>query len=52
MVIMITKRTKDYVAWIEGHPEIWANGNTPREAIGNLVWTHTEHFGIVGVRED
>jgi len=48
--IIITNRSSDYHAAIEGRPEIWGNGTTPREAIGNLVQSHKEVFGITEIQ--
>ncbi len=42
--------TGDFHACIEGSPWHWACGKVPDEAIGNLVRTHPEHFGIKEVK--
>ena len=44
--IVITKRSDDYHAALQDHPEIWDCGNDPRMAIGNLIMTHKERFNI------
>jgi hypothetical protein len=33
-------------AQIKGEPGLWACGRTPDHAIGDLVRSHPEHFGI------
>lgn len=45
-IIKVTKRTDDYHACISGQPGYWDCGKSPREAIGNLVQTHPEMFGV------
>ncbi len=35
-----------YHAQIAGHPELWACGDSPDDAIGNLVRCHSEKFGV------
>lgn len=44
--IIITKRTHDYHAHLEGYPGIWDCGKTSNEAIGNLIRTHASAFNI------
>jgi len=44
--IIFTKRTSDIHACPEGQPAIWACGKTQDEALGNLIRTHSEHFGL------
>jgi len=46
MKIEIRKRSDDYHAQLEGHPEIWDCGKSWQAAIGNLIMTHKEWFGI------
>jgi hypothetical protein len=46
MKIIITRRTNDYHACLEGHPEIWAAGKTIYEAVGDLILHHGEKFNI------
>jgi predicted RNase H-like HicB family nuclease len=46
MKIVVTKRSEDYHACLDGHPEIWGCGKTPNEAIGNLISAHTDTFKI------
>jgi hypothetical protein len=46
MEIEVTKRSNDFHACIKGHPEIWAAGRNPQEAIGDLVKYHSEKFSI------
>lgn len=44
--IIITIRPHDVMASIEGQPEIWGCGKNYIEAIGELLWSHQDHFGI------
>jgi hypothetical protein len=44
--IVITEHGHNYHACLEGGPAIWANGNTQREAIGNLIQTHGDTFRV------
>ena len=46
ITIEVRKRSSDFHAQAEGHPEIWAAGRNPQEAIGDLVKYHSEYFGI------
>ena len=46
MKIIVTRRTDDYHACLEGHPEIWGCGKTPRAAVGDLIWSHPDIFGV------
>lgn len=46
MKIIVTRRSHDYLACLEGHPEIWEYGVTPDEAIGKLVSARAEIFKI------
>lgn len=46
MKIVVTKRSDDYHACLDGHPEIWGCGKTQYEAIGNLVSAHGDTFKI------
>lgn len=46
MKIVVTKRSDDYHACLDGHPEIWGCGKTPNEAIGNLITAHADTFRI------
>lgn len=43
--IIVTARSNDYHAQIEGKNH-WAAGRNPAEAIGDLVQSHPEKFGI------
>jgi hypothetical protein len=45
--IVITKRSSDYHAQIKGEPGLWAAGRSPRCAVGDLIMSHKEYFGIV-----
>lgn len=38
--IVIRERGDDYMAFIEGHPEIWGAGGSINAAIGDLVSSH------------
>jgi hypothetical protein len=44
--ITLTRRAEDYHACITDHPEYWAAGKSGYAAIGDLISTHAEQFGI------
>jgi hypothetical protein len=44
--IIITKRSNDYHAAIDGFPQYWGCGETIDEAIGSLIRAHQEKFKI------
>lgn len=45
--IVVTKRSDDFHASIEGHPEIWGCHPTLSDAaIGDLIRSHAHIFGI------
>jgi hypothetical protein len=44
--IRVIKRGNDWHASFLGKPETWEAGKTHAEAIGNLVLSHTETFGV------
>jgi hypothetical protein len=44
--ITITRRSADFYACLKDRPEIWGCGVSPREAIGEMIWSHLEYFGI------
>lgn len=44
--IVVSKRSDDFHACIENHPEIWERGKTLKEAVSNLILYHTEEFNI------
>jgi len=46
MKIVITERTDDIHACIEGRPEHWDCGKTVSDAIGKLIMNHHDHFSI------
>lgn len=46
MRIVITKRTADVMAHIEGELGYWDCGKNAPEAIGNLVLSHPERFHV------
>lgn len=46
MKIVITKRSDDYHACIDGHQEIWGCGRDQNAAVGDLVRAHQEFFSI------
>ncbi len=46
MKIVVTRRPGDYHACLEGHSEIWGAGKTPSEAIGNVLYGHTDTFSV------
>lgn len=45
--IIIEKRQNDYMASLETNPNIWGNGKTVAEAIGDLIYTRQAVFGIL-----
>ena len=46
MRLKVTKRTGDWHCCVEGDESVWGCGKTIAEAIGNLVWSHADWFGI------
>ena len=44
--IVVRKRIDDYMAFIEGHTEIWGCGKTPSCAIGDMILSHKDICGI------
>ena len=44
--IILTQQGDEFRAQLDGHPEIWGNGKTLREAIGNLICSHQAHFKL------
>ena len=48
--------TGRWMAWIEGEKDkpagCWATGATRREALGDLVWTWREKFGLEMLIQD
>ena len=44
--IIITERPDDYHACLDGSPRVWGCGETPSAAIGDLVRSHPERFGV------
>lgn len=44
--IIITQRSSDFHAHVEGHPGIWAAGVSQRAALGDLILCHQEFFGV------
>jgi hypothetical protein len=46
MKIILTQRSDDYLAHVEGKEWIWGHGATPDEAIGNVVRRHLDVFKI------
>lgn len=44
--IRITKRTHDYHACLADRPAIWGVGETVSAAIGDLIYSHPETFGV------
>jgi len=44
--IIITQRSSDFHAHVEGHLGRWAAGVSPRAAVGDLVISHQDFFGI------
>jgi hypothetical protein len=48
--ILITERTSDFHACIDGQPGKWGCGKTPMHAIADLVLTWRADFGIDAVK--
>ena len=46
IVIELRKRTSDVHAQIKDHPEYWECASTSDQAIGRLIRTHGDRFGI------
>lgn len=46
MKVEIRRRSDDIHAQVADHPEIWGCGRNFLSALGNLVATHKEQFGI------
>jgi len=42
--IIIEKRKDDYMAYLEGHREIWGCGKDSDSAIGDLISAHKKEF--------
>lgn len=47
MKIILTRRSSDFHAQLEGDSGRWGRGLTPEAAIGDLIVSHNEVFGIV-----
>lgn len=48
IVIIIRKRTDDWLAYLKGKAQTWESGRTKEEAIGKLMLYH----GLVVVEEE
>jgi hypothetical protein len=46
MKIILYKRSADWHASLENHPEIWGRGENINEAIGDLINAHKEEFKL------
>lgn len=46
MKIILSKRSDDWHASLENHPEIWGCGKNINEAIGDLINAHREEFKL------
>lgn len=44
--IIVTKRQDDFHAQVKDHPEVWSAGKDYYSAVGNLIITHQEYFGL------
>lgn len=44
--IVVVLRTYDFRACIKDHPEIWGCGKDYKEAIGDLIFSHSSDTGI------
>lgn len=50
MNIIVEKRAYgDYRAFVEGRSDIWGTGKEIDEAIGDLIRSHKEFFGIENI---
>jgi len=49
--IIVTRRSSDYHACLACHPEVWGAGKSRYEAVGNLVLSHPECFGLEPLQE-
>ena len=52
--IVVTRRLTDnnrFHAQVKDHPELWATGNSPRSAVGDLVLSHKGVFGVKVVHD-
>lgn len=45
-MIIITKRTSDWHAQIDGEPGKWGCGKTAHEAVGDLIMSHPGDFKV------
>ena len=48
--IVISRRSNDFHASLQGKSEIWGCGTTPQAAIGNMVSSHQAEFGITEIK--
>lgn len=44
--IVVTRRSDDYMARLDGCVGVWGNGKSPYAAIGNMVNAHRDKFGV------
>lgn len=42
--ILVERRSEDYMAYLEGHREIWGCGKDYDSAIGDLIRSHGKKF--------
>lgn len=45
--VIVTKRSYDWHAHIEGNEEVWERGFSPEEAVGALIRKHGSYFAEV-----
>ncbi len=45
-IIIVTRRSKDFHACIDGQVDMWSSGKTANEAIGNLIRQYPALFKI------
>lgn len=44
--IKVTRRSDDFHACVDGRPMLWDCGRSAVEAIGNLLLSHPDVFGV------
>ncbi|MBA3732822.1 hypothetical protein H0W91_00410 [Patescibacteria group bacterium] len=52
MKIILTKRSHDWHACLDGNTVIWGCGESPKEAIGDLIYSHQAMFPILVVNQE
>jgi hypothetical protein len=44
--VVVERRPDDYMAYLQGHKTIWGCGKSISEAIGDVIQSHPESFGV------